>query len=229
MVVRLSALRTGRLYPQEMVLVLISLLEAEWTPGVIVRSEGLCQWKIPLTPSGIEPATFRFVAQSLNHCAAAVPVSGVNRLLINYKTEWTDSSYKNTDKCTNVKIIYLHTIHRACDMFRSAWIIFGICCHQFRQCCHYYYHHHHRRSHRHSGLSVEVRYLSLEKMWWVKLADCQKEARFLWLYRKPLPSAWLAFLGGSLCAKLCYALSGEMTLGESRTHTTLWYCVNNDK
>ena len=30
--------------------------------------------KNPLTPAGIEPATFRFVAQHLNHCATAVPV-----------------------------------------------------------------------------------------------------------------------------------------------------------
>jgi len=28
--------------------------------------------KNPMTPAGIEPATFRFVAQHLNHCATAV-------------------------------------------------------------------------------------------------------------------------------------------------------------
>ena len=29
--------------------------------------------KYPMTPEGIEPASFRFVAQHLNHCATAVP------------------------------------------------------------------------------------------------------------------------------------------------------------
>jgi hypothetical protein len=63
-VVRLSTLPSGHLYPREIFLVLISV--RVWVISrVIARLEGLCQWKIPMTPE-IEPATSRLAAQCIN-------------------------------------------------------------------------------------------------------------------------------------------------------------------
>ena len=42
------------------------------------RPEELCRWKIPVTPSGIEHATFRFVVQSTPSCAPRIWISRQN-------------------------------------------------------------------------------------------------------------------------------------------------------
>jgi len=110
MVVRLSALRTGRFYPQGH-----------------SASEGLCQWKIPVIPSGIEPATFRFVAQHLNHCATAVHLAGLGKNKNSTVTDIQLSSCEGVQ--TSMPRVYTAALYRKAlliifiDLSYSPWCL----------------------------------------------------------------------------------------------------------
>jgi hypothetical protein len=72
------------------------LLEAESTP----QPEGLCQWKLPMIPSGIEPITFWLVAQGLNQLRhkqrAPIPIIQIWNNLKRYNNQ--DSLLFTKDK-----------------------------------------------------------------------------------------------------------------------------------
>jgi len=72
-----------------------------------------------MTPSGIEPATFRFVAQHLNHCATAVPTWRIIIIIANmnmesikrigiYKISSQTKSKAERANCSRALYIYIY-------------------------------------------------------------------------------------------------------------------------
>ena len=137
--VRMSAISTPAAF---LFLVLISF--RGWVdPRVIVRPEGLCQRKIPMAPSRIEPATFRLVAQCLNRLSHCVTRKYKYNHVLQYgmydRTKWTTLSKmemcmaagRNTVQCVPLKTGATAWRNQGRILFR---LIFGRIMHSYRRC-----------------------------------------------------------------------------------------------
>jgi len=73
-----------------------------------------------MAPAGIEPATFRFVAQHLNHCATAVPV------LLPAPTKITGISQLLIAALFNIQVCYIHYCYVLLAAFKQIKLHFAL-------------------------------------------------------------------------------------------------------
>jgi hypothetical protein len=107
-VARLSALCTCCLYSQEVSLIFISV-RGLVDPRAVVRPEGLIQWKVSKTSSGMEPATFRLVVQYLNQL----------RYCLLHSMSWLEEITNCFERTIPWNLVYEKHVKRVCVCARA--------------------------------------------------------------------------------------------------------------
>ena len=105
--------------PQEILLVLISVRSWVETRVIVRRSE----WTIQMTPAGIEPATFLFVAQHLSHCATAVP----KVTIYSEREYWFSRSRRPLVYMTQAKTDLIFTVSVYCNYESQVLCLVHMC------------------------------------------------------------------------------------------------------
>ena len=74
-----------------------------------------------MTPAWIEPATFRFVAQHINHCATAVPFVHFQSMIVAVYTELfnINLSVFFSTACNTFRMIIVINYYKADDFYKG--------------------------------------------------------------------------------------------------------------